>query len=351
MCTGWAHTLPLATLVAKMSSPEDVSGGAHAVVEPSHQLVSLLGAEIDKNAGGLSSQGGSASQISPGTPSLASFASSAIRTSAGCSGVNTESLFGSSIMPFTEVAMGAKGVVKLGDLQREGFKCNMCGLQKPLSELEYKGNQQWCRTDVSNYNTLCYRWRGQPKLRKWWTGLNSEQRASWFKKWQSLSTDERNTLFNFIVSTVISKELIEDDIDSWCPLDKYIRHRRLEDPTLTNKQITTEFEQKVETHKSECMYKRGQWLLPIFEGCERRSSSRTSNQIMISKSVDVHNANEMAALCHHGTGMLAEFASGIQPTRTIDPQFTANITASEHAMPQYAQPNNIMQAAISREVI
>ena len=163
-----------------------------------------------------------------------------------------------------------------------------------------KGTQMWCSPDSASYNALTARWKSAPKLRAWWQNMSSTEQAAWFIKWQALPAKPRFDLLQYVERTIEARELIDDAIDNHLTLAKYIRERWLEYRTLTNEAITRKFTDIVESRQAECRFERNEWLIPRFDGFQRRTRARITQEQHMMRAVNIQCANEVTSLWQGG---------------------------------------------------
>ena len=218
-----------------------------------------------------------------------------------------------------------------------------------MHELQFKGSQQWCEADVRAYNSLQGRWRTNPKLRAWWNSLTPKQKQCWFTKWQGLDPKRRFDLVSYVEKTILAQEIIDDEVYRWIPYEKFRREKLLEKKQEST--IEALWTQALEEHRFEARQCHGKWLLPRFEGLERRSRTRYTQEQDAMRTANVTDAQQMAALWAGGQQLLDRYkASFVAPTTLQTEVPDPHVTAVVADMPHQPLPQDVVLSAISREV-
>ena len=145
------------------------------------------------------------------------------------------------------------------------FDCPRCRKRFPLSDATMVGNQQWCILDKRSHSALQTRWQKNAKLRTWWLSLSPDAQATYYLKWQSLSTKDRFKAMLYCETVALSMEDIGDEIDDHIPLDTYCIRHLAKFPGTPHSTMEADFLAIVSACRSECLYRRDQWLIPVFE--------------------------------------------------------------------------------------
>ena len=229
------------------------------------------------------------------------------------------------------------------------FVCSQCRIQKSVDEMCHKNTQVWCMGCNRSYCNFLTRCKTQPKLKPWWSSMESSQTVDWFRKGGKLSTSQKANSFSFILKGVHAMEIIEDEIDKWITYDKWLEGKG--HLGLTEAQLEARWKQEVESCQSECLFVRGRWLLPRFEGVERRTRTRFSQEVEIFRQIDIRNANEMHALWQQHTSAIGQWSKEIQPVRTVAPLHNdPHVAVQPQDMPHRLTPSNLMLDTIGRDV-
>ena len=228
------------------------------------------------------------------------------------------------------------------------FKCAKCLLDKSVSVQIVKGTQLWCQADNNNYNSLSARWRSNGKLKKWWQSLSPTQQADWFIKWQALENKKRFEFIQYIEKTVHAQELIEDEIDSFIPYDQYYRDKIIEG--IQKHLIPNLWKEAIDSCKYECIIRRGQWLLPRFDGVKRTTRFRMTQEQCAMRFVNVIDANQMEQLWAGGAAIWDRFLNNLPQTLAVTPTITApTVTMQQAGQPQAPPWDDVLRGSIHRE--
>lgn len=230
------------------------------------------------------------------------------------------------------------------------FTCAKCRLEWSMSVAVQKGNQIWCEKDNRTYNALVTRWARNPKLKKWWTSLSPVEQQKWFVTWQQHDPKRRFELLQYIESTIVAQELIEDDVDRFVPFSVWRRDRLLESPDMNDELLSNEWRGLIDSMRHECLFRRGQWLMPRYEGLERRSRTKISQQQQLMRSADLSDPDSITALWQSGQSTLNRFREQMPAVQAPPSHFPDPVvSAAPHDMPQAPEVPNLMFEAIKRE--
>ena len=94
--------------------------------------------------------------------------------------------------------------------------------------------------------------------------------------------------------TIKAQEVLEDDVDKWITYAKFWRQKKKEMVPEAN--IPQLWKDAVESQKSECLFRRGQWLLPRYKGFERGTRFRMSTEMELMRKADVTDPNQISQL-------------------------------------------------------
>ena len=147
----------------------------------------------------------------------------------------------------------------------------------------------------------------------------------------------------------MAHELIEDDVDRWIPFAVFRREKKSENNAIGENMIGDMWKADLETLRYEAQYRRGKWLLPRYEGFERRSRSRQTQEQVAMRQTDVKDAASIMSLWGSGQQLINRFAGSIQPVSVPPALFGPSIDARPQDMPSAARPVDIMFESIARE--
>ena len=198
---------------------------------------------------------------------------------------------------------------KLGD----AFDCPKCRKRWPLSDAAMVGNQQWCIYDRRSYASLQARWAKNVKLRNWWNSLSPETQTTYYLKWQSLNAKDRYRAITYCEEVAMSIEDIEDETDNHIPLDTYVQNFSAKYPGTPFATMEANFVAIVNSCRSECLYRRDQWLIPVFEGVKRIKRRRHAETITASREAELQDPRQVDAFWAGGKDRLERLATNMAP--------------------------------------
>ena len=188
-----------------------------------------------------------------------------------CSGALVASS-SSSLLAFA--AQGSTG----GASAAQQFNCPKCKRRLPVAEAVQVGNQTWCVKDRRTYGQLQTRWAKNPKLRTWWNSMTDEEQQTWFLKWQSLTPKARFQQIQYVEKVSLAEEVIEDEVEDFKTYARFHMERKMTDPSATDSAIEADWLDIIDSCRSECLWRRGQWLVPSFNGVRRKKRNRHTGQ-------------------------------------------------------------------------
>ena len=209
-----------------------------------------------------------------------------------------------------------------------------------------KGCSLWCKNCNKSYNTLCIRWRISPALKAWWNSLSATAQREWFVKWGLMSAKDRAACMEHIDTAEDAQEDIEDEIDKWITYDKFCTIH----PTWTETQLLAEWNSIIELHESECIIRRGRWLIPFFEGVERRVRSRHTEATKVQRTTEITDEKQVESLLGQGRTRIARWRENVPSVITApanDPVLDARPVDQPHRAPSHG----VIADSIKREVV
>jgi len=187
-----------------------------------------------------------------------------------------------------------------------------------------------------------------PKLKEWWKNMKLAEKTEWWRRWQKLNAKGRSDVMAFIEKGIVAQELLQDEIDAFITFDKWCDGKGT---NFTEAQLLERWVSEIESCKSECLFLRGQWLLPRFEGVERRNRTRHSQEISMYRQVNIHSAEQMTQLWQAGQQALERFKGSIRPPTSAAPlRVDPAVHARLEDMPTVTRPKDALFDSISREV-
>ena len=156
-------------------------------------------------------------------------------------------------------------------------------------------------------------------------------------------------MLSFIERGIKAFELIEDEIDRWITYDAWCQGKP---STWSESQLEQRWLEELQSCKTECLYIRNQWLMPRFEGVERRRRSRTTQEIEIFRQVDIRNAESMEQLWQSGVAGLERWQAAMPTVSVAAPlRNDPSTSVRPEDMPLRVEPQLPLCDSIAREVI
>jgi hypothetical protein len=105
----------------------------------------------------------------------------------------------------------------------------------------------------------------------------------------------------------------------------------------------------INSRKAECQYRRNQWLIPRYEGFERRVRRRLAQELESFRSISVQEADELTSLLIRGRESLQRSSSQHQDTLTMAPRAAPTVIVTPGDMPAHSIGTDIIMGNIARE--
>ena len=228
------------------------------------------------------------------------------------------------------------------------FTCDCCKRLCPMSEHVQKGYQSWCKSDNRSYTSLSARWQRNPKLKQWWTKLSPVHKVHWFTKWQPLNGKARFDAIIYLETAVESMEELNDEIDSWITWRKFKIEGKL--LGLSDADISAEWGETIRSNRANCLFRRGEWLVPVFDGVERRVRQRTANEIQSIRQSQCQDDDELRRLVESGRQNLQRFSSGVATPACLGQLAdTPRVQSRPEDQPVLPKARDVAGEQISRE--
>ena len=101
------------------------------------------------------------------------------------------------------------------------FVCAWCQKTFPIAESMPKGSQLVCKKDNASTSAFNLRAKANPKLRSWWQSLSADEKAEWYRRWQTVTGKRRFDEIEYTEESVQAEEDIFDEVDQWIPFSCY----------------------------------------------------------------------------------------------------------------------------------
>ena len=229
------------------------------------------------------------------------------------------------------------------------FTCSKCKKVMPRSQMSTRPGV--CKVDGAAYKSLCDRWTKNRKLKSWWVGLNEEEQRLWFVKQQTnpAGTKRRFADVEYQEKTSTSVGALEDEVDLFMTWARFKREgsqggKQVEDLEL-------EWADLVSDPSVEAIMRRGQWLVPEFQGVERRKRKATTQEHSASRGREVDDENQLAILRQSGEDLLNKFSASVAaPLRPLPADVPSVPDVTPADQPMSSAPTDFILHTINREV-
>ena len=205
-----------------------------------------------------------------------------------------------------------------------------------------------CKKDNSSYKALTQRWTKQRSLRTWWENSSPEDKVVWYNKQQSLATGTKRRFeeVGYSEQTKHSVEDLERDFDMMRPWWWFLSRGLKEGKTLP--EIEEEWRDITENNKDQCIFRRGQWLVPIWESVMKAKDEKTVASHQTTRAAEVMTSEQLTQLQAGGAQILSQFANTILPVpQTYVEAPVTNATLPDQ--PFLAQAQDVMAQQMHRE--
>ncbi len=228
-------------------------------------------------------------------------------------------------------------------------QCPKCRKRVPVADAIRRGSALWCTKDSTNYNALQARWSKNPQLRSWWNSLSEEEQCSWFNKWQGVSAKRRFDDMSYFESTARSQEMIDDEFDSFVTWSTFKRDGIAEGRTVA--MLERDWQDIIDSNRAECLFRRGEFLVPRFDGVQRRKRFRTSQLQEAKRGATVGTDSQLNQLWESGKQVLDRFATTCVAPLMPSPPQAPLVQSSAIDQPSHPSTPDLMFQCIEREVI
>ena len=229
------------------------------------------------------------------------------------------------------------------------FFCPKCNTVCPIDKAVVKGSQVWCEEDSQSYNQLTVRWKSNTKLKKWWTGLEKLQQQDWFRKWKQMTPRARFQEISYVEKHEISIEDLEEEVEKFQTWKMFLRAN----PRKSEDDLKAEWIKIIEDNRSECCVRRGEWLVPEFQGIERRIRKRQAESQVVERVAHIKDHATLDIFWASGKQRLDMAKAAISPAVIDLTDYNVHapgINSRAMDMPMRASSSGVLLEAMSREV-
>ena len=228
------------------------------------------------------------------------------------------------------------------------FICKACRKQVPLSQM-CASRSGWCRMDSASYKALATRWAKDRSLKTWFQAMTPEQQANWYCRRQTFSSNDGKRRFDDVKYSDVAEDVEgtgEEDQDWFQTWSVFLRNCLIEGKTA--QQAESLWTSMIDDPRVECIHRRGQWLVPEWQGVKRAKLSQNLNRSSSSRNATAATPEQLHSLQANGRMLLDQFKEGVLPAPNIVPTQPMT-TAQQSDQPVCRAPANVIGAQITRE--
>jgi hypothetical protein len=229
------------------------------------------------------------------------------------------------------------------------FLCKCCKRQLPLAAL-CPSRPNTCHKDNCSYKALAQRWSKNRQLKAWWETLSDDLKVAWYQKQQALPQGTKRSFDEIIYeeTTITDQSTNEKDLDALVPWSVFLRNKTVEG--MQKHDIELEWTRLTTSPDTEAVFRRGQWLVPEWQGLLRENETRHTQRTNAIRRAHVSTSEQLASLQTGGSSLLQQYKDSYSPPQQQYAQAPVS-DASVSDQPVSASPNDIMMQQIHREVV
>ena len=228
------------------------------------------------------------------------------------------------------------------------FRCVKCKKDVPLTCMSVS-RPGWCRADDLNYKSLTQRWAKDRSLKTWWQAKSEEQKTAWFVSQQSFSNSGQKRKFDqigYADESVKTSGTMERDLDHFQTFEIWSAPKLLQGKTLP--QLEREWQSLIQDSTTEAIMRRGQWLIPCWQGIVRERNSGEEQRSVSSRSSQIETPEQLQQLQSAGRLLLDAHAASVAPAGQVYAQ-QPSVISDISDQPMYRAPTDVMGQQIHRE--
>ena len=112
-----------------------------------------------------------------------------------------------------------------------------------------------------------------------------------------------------------------------------------------------EWKSLVESMQFECLYRRGQWLIPKFVGVERRNRDRHTVCMHAARCCNIKDAEQMTRVWQAGQAQLQHYSDGFKHAKGWQDAVAPDIDARVSDMPRVQKAEHTHLGTLEREAL
>ena len=179
--------------------------------------------------------------------------------------------------------------------------------------------------------------------------------CAWFRKWLTLDAKKRFEMLTSTENTIQANEELEDDIDRYIPYDCWrlekIQGRGANTEIPTDESLMREWRSLVESMQYECLFRRGQWLIPKFVGVGRRNRDRHTVCMHVARCCNIKDAEQMMRVWQAGQAQLQHYGDGFKHAKGWQDAVALEIDARVSDMPRVQKAEHTHLGTLEREAL
>ena len=234
-------------------------------------------------------------------------------------------------------------------IQEGRFKCAKCEKTHPIADM-CAGRFGCCTRCHNNYKALVNRWGSCRKLKTWWTNLSKEQQLAWYVKQQEIPAGAKRK-FDALMYTEHDEQNTyrqTEDVDRFVPWHVFKREGLATGREVL--QLEKEFQDMVDDPTVECIQRRGQWLVPFYEGVVRKTGRQHGTRSTAHRQVTVESGEHLHQLVATGITLHDQFQASFKPTQTCKEYENSNwVQGQVSDQPVTTEASSVITKAIARE--
>ncbi len=231
------------------------------------------------------------------------------------------------------------------------FQCSKCVKVYMVADMS-QSRAGVCGRCHSAYNGLQKRWNQNRKLRSWWNEQTKEQQINWFQKQHDVPVGAKRKfdLLQYSEQATKSAFRSEADVDRFVPWSVFRREGLA--CGRSEQELEKEFQDRVDDPTCEAVQRRGQWLVPVYEGMERRTGEESKQAMTAMRTAVVVNNDQLVQLQHGGGALRSQFLESCEQTKTgKDLEKSGWVQGQVSDQPVMNAPMDVISKAVAREAL
>ena len=209
------------------------------------------------------------------------------------------------------LATHAEAYVDLGKRPPPGFFfCRGC-LKQLCRSCESPNRQGYCSLDENSYQAIAKKWTKKRALKVMWDSWTPQQKADWFRSHQSVGTKRK---FEELLYSENSNHRVTDgmvEVDNYQTYEAFCgRHMAM---GKSPPQCEAMWIAALEDPAVGAIERRGQWLVPYFEGVRKEKADVHEHVQSTGRSSQVTTPSQLSQLQAQGEILLQQFSNSIAP--------------------------------------